>query len=71
MRRFGRLLFLLHHLAAEEIGPVGAGFTFVCLVSGSLWGKPMWGAYWVWDARLTSVLVPKCLKAVETRDICA
>ncbi len=59
----------LADLAAEEIGPVGAGFTFVCLVSGSLWGKPMWGAYWVWDARLTSVLVPKRLKAVETRDI--
>jgi heme exporter protein C len=36
---------------------VGAGFTLVCLVSGALWGKPMWGAYWVWDARLTSVLV--------------
>lgn len=47
----------LADLAAEEIGPVGAGFTAVCLVSGSLWGKPMWGAYWVWDARLTSVLV--------------
>lgn len=47
----------LADLAAEEIGPVGAGFTFVCLVSGALWGKPMWGAYWVWDARLTSVLV--------------
>jgi len=47
----------LADLAAEEIGPVGAGFTFVCLISGALWGKPMWGAYWVWDARLTSVLV--------------
>ncbi len=47
----------LADLAAEEIGPVGAGFTAVCLVSGALWGKPMWGAYWVWDARLTSVLV--------------
>jgi len=47
----------LADIAAEEIGPVGAGFTFVCLVSGSLWGKPMWGAYWVWDARLTSVLI--------------
>jgi heme exporter protein C len=47
----------LADLAAEEISPVGAGFTLVCLVSGSLWGKPMWGAYWVWDARLTSVLV--------------
>ncbi len=40
-----------------EIGPVGAGFTALCLVTGSLWGKPMWGAWWVWDARLTSVLV--------------
>jgi heme exporter protein C len=47
----------LADIAAEEIGPIGAGFTAVCLVSGSLWGKPMWGAYWVWDARLTSVLI--------------
>jgi heme exporter protein C len=47
----------LADLAAVEIGPVGAVFTAVCLVSGSLWGKPMWGAWWVWDARLTSVLV--------------
>jgi heme exporter protein C len=47
----------LADLAAEEIGPVGAGFTAVCLVSGALWGKPEWGAYWVWDARLTSVLI--------------
>jgi heme exporter protein C len=47
----------LADIAAEEIGPVGAGFTAVCLVSGSLWGKPEWGAYWVWDARLTSVLI--------------
>jgi heme exporter protein C len=47
----------LADLAAEEIGPVGAGFTGVCLVSGALWGKPEWGAYWVWDARLTSVLI--------------
>ncbi len=47
----------LADLAAMEIGPVGAGFTAVCLATGSLWGKPMWGAWWVWDARLTSVLV--------------
>lgn len=47
----------LADLAALEIGPVGAGFTAICLISGSLWGKPMWGAWWVWDARLTSVLV--------------
>jgi heme exporter protein C len=47
----------LADLAAAEIGPVGAGATAICLISGSLWGKPMWGAWWVWDARLTSVLV--------------
>lgn len=47
----------LADLAAAEIGPVGAGFTAVCLATGSLWGKPMWGAWWVWDARMTSVLV--------------
>jgi len=43
--------------AQKAAAPLGAGFTFICLVTGSLWGKPMWGAYWVWDARLTSVLV--------------
>ena len=47
----------LADLAAVEIGPVGAAFTGLCLITGSLWGKPMWGAWWVWDARLTSVLV--------------
>jgi len=47
----------LADLAAAEIAPVGAGFTAMCLATGSLWGKPMWGAWWVWDARLTSVLV--------------
>ncbi len=47
----------LADLAAEEIGPVGAGFTFVCLITGSLWGRPEWGTYWAWDARLTSVLI--------------
>jgi len=36
---------------------VGASFTFLALVTGSIWGKPMWGTWWVWDARLTSVLV--------------
>jgi heme exporter protein C len=36
---------------------LGAAFTFLCLVTGSLWGEPMWGTWWVWDARLTSVLV--------------
>ncbi len=47
----------LADLAAAEIGPVGAAAAGLCLVSGSLWGKPMWGAWWVWDARLTSMLV--------------
>jgi len=47
----------LADLAAVEIGPVGAVFTAICLISGSLWGKPMWGTWWEWDARLTSVLV--------------
>ena len=37
--------------------PIGAGFTFVALVTGSLWGKPMWGTWWVWDARLTFELI--------------
>jgi heme exporter protein C len=43
--------------AQKAAAPLGAAFTFVCLATGSLWGKPMWGAWWVWDARLTSVLV--------------
>jgi len=42
---------------AKAAAPIGAGFTLICLATGSLWGKPMWGAWWVWDARLTSVLV--------------
>lgn len=47
----------LADLAAVEIAPVGAAFTALCLATGSIWGKPMWGAWWVWDARLTSVLI--------------
>ena len=47
----------LAEIAARAAAPIGAAFTFVCLASGSLWGRPMWGAWWVWDARLTSVLV--------------
>jgi heme exporter protein C len=43
--------------AQKTAASLGAAFTFVCLVTGSLWGKPMWGTYWVWDARLTSMLV--------------
>lgn len=50
-----------HHpladIAAEAISPVGAAFTLLALITGSLWGKPMWGTYWVWDARLTSFLL--------------
>lgn len=44
-------------IAAKEIAPVGAAITAICLMTGSLWGKPMWGTWWVWDARLTSVLI--------------
>ncbi|MGH6620314.1 MAG: heme ABC transporter permease [Alphaproteobacteria bacterium] len=47
----------LADLVAKSAAPIGAGFTLICLLTGSLWGKPMWGAWWVWDARLTSVLV--------------
>ncbi len=47
----------LADLAARELSPVGAAVTALCLLTGSLWGKPMWGTWWVWDARLTSVLV--------------
>ena len=43
--------------AAKEAAPIGAMFTAVCLITGSLWGRPMWGTYWIWDARLTSMLV--------------
>lgn len=43
--------------AAQAAAPLGAAFTAMALVTGALWGRPMWGAYWVWDARLTSVLV--------------
>ena len=47
----------LAEVAARAAAPLGAVFTAICLVTGSLWGKPMWGTWWVWDARLTSVLV--------------
>lgn len=47
----------LADVAAKSAAPIGACFTFLALVTGSLWGKPMWGAWWVWDARLTSMLV--------------
>ena len=41
----------------RAVAPIGAVFTLLCLISGSLWGKPMWGTWWVWDARLTSVAI--------------
>ncbi len=47
----------LADVAAKSAAPIGACFTFLALVTGSLWGKPMWGAWWVWDARLTSMLI--------------
>jgi heme exporter protein C len=47
----------LADIAAQSAAPLGAGFTLLCLVTGSLWGARMWGTWWVWDARLTSVLV--------------
>lgn len=47
----------LAEVYARAAAPVGAGFTLLCLVTGSLWGQPMWGTWWVWDARLTSVLI--------------
>lgn len=56
---FGLLVFRhpLADVSAKAAAPIGAIFTFLCLVTGSLWGKPMWGAFWVWDPRLTSVLI--------------
>jgi len=47
----------LADVAGKAAAPIGAAFTFICLVTGSLWGRPTWGTYWVWDARLTSVLI--------------
>ncbi|HXY98824.1 MAG TPA: heme ABC transporter permease [Stellaceae bacterium] len=47
----------LADIAALSAAPLGAGFTLLCLATGSLWGERMWGTWWVWDARLTSVLV--------------
>jgi heme exporter protein C len=42
-------------IITSAVTPIGATFTLICLITGSLWGKPMWGTWWVWDARLTSV----------------
>jgi heme exporter protein C len=56
---FGLLVFRhpLADVSSKAAAPIGAAFTLCALITGSLWGKPMWGTYWVWDARLTSVLV--------------
>ncbi len=63
-------------MVARSCAPIGAAFTFLALTTGSLWGKPMWGAWWVWDARLTSELILLFLylgymalqEAIEERD---
>ena len=47
----------LAHAAAAAAAPIGASFAFLALATGSIWGKPMWGTWWVWDARLTSELI--------------
>jgi heme exporter protein C len=56
---FGLLVFRhpLADVSAKAVAPIGGAFTLLALITGALWGKPMWGAYWVWDARLTSVLI--------------
>ena len=61
MAVFG-IIALVWHIRICEIlaissAPIGAAFTLIALISGSLWGRPTWGTYWVWDARLTSELV--------------
>ena len=59
MSSFGLLVFRhpLADVSAKAAAPIGATFTFLALATGSLWGKPMWGTFWVWDPRLTSVLL--------------
>ena len=47
----------LAEIAARSIAPIGAGFAMITLLTGSLWGKPIWGVWWVWDGRLTSMLI--------------
>ena len=44
-------------IITSAVAPIGATFTLICLITGSLWGKPMWGTWWIWDARLTSVAI--------------
>lgn len=59
MSAFGFLVFRhpLADVSAKTAVPLGAAFTLLALITGSLWGRPTWGTYWVWDARLTSVLI--------------
>ena len=45
------------HLSIIAMAPIGAVFNFLSLATGAIWGKPMWGTWWVWDARLTSSLI--------------
>lgn len=47
----------LSDMIGRSAAPIGTGFTLICLLTGSLWGKPIWGTWWVWDARLTSMLI--------------
>lgn len=56
---FGLLVWRhpLADVSAKAAAPIGAMFTFLCLVTGSIWGRPDWGTYWQWDLRMTSVLV--------------
>jgi heme exporter protein C len=66
-------------MVAAASAPIGAWFTFLALITGSLWGKPMWGTWWIWDARLTSELILLflylgyigLLTAIEERDTAA
>jgi heme exporter protein C len=48
---------VLADVAAKSAAPIGAAFTALCLMTGSIWGKPIWGTWWEWDARMTSVLI--------------
>ena len=48
---------IVANIVAKATAPIGSAFTLLALVTGSLWGKPIWGTWWVWDARLTSVLI--------------
>ena len=65
--------------AMRAVAPVGAALTFIALVTGSIWGKPTWGAWWVWDARITSMLILLFLylgvvalfEAYENKDVAA